>query len=557
MKKIQSICFFVMCLCSLAGCVIEDDIPFPLEEGAILSMTVEGQRTSDGEPGGEAVIDAKARTVTLFVSDSVDLSRLKITSLKVTGGATLIPDTAACVDVSRFPTEGFASLDSVSASANTRMDFTRPVSFTVRTYQDYVWKVTVTQLIRREVDVTGQVSDAVIDPVNRNVIIYVSPDQSLSDLQVNKMTLGGEFGSVEPDPTAPSECDYSQGPRQFYVQYNWEKNTMTKWNVFVYHKESEAGGAEAFAMVTRATLSGKIQSGKSPVVEYKRQADAAWTTLSASAVKVSGTSFTASLTGLKAATAYQYRVSVDGVSGEEQSFTTAQAIPLTNGGFEDWSSVAAGKNTLWQPWAEDAISFWDTGNKGATTVGDSNSTPTSETSTGRGKAASLESKWIVLKFAAGNIFTGTYVRTDGTNGVLQFGRPFTSFPTKLRIHYKYNCATIDRVGDDAMNHLKGRPDSCQVYIALTDWNEPLEIRTRPTNRQLFDPSDEHVIAYGELTKGETVSSWTQADIALDYRYTNRTPKYIVVVASSSKYGDYFTGGVGSKLWLDECELIYD
>ena len=66
-----------------------------------------------------------------------------------------------------------------------------------------------------------------------------------------------------------------------------------------------------------------------------------------------------------------------------------------------------------------------------------------------------------------------------------------------------------------------------------------------------------MIAYGELTKGEPVSSWTQADIVLDYRYTNRTPKYIVVVASASKYGDYFTGGEGSKLWLDECELIYD
>ena len=474
----------------------------------------------------------------------------------MTEGATLMADSAACADIRRFPTTGFASLDSVSSEANTRVDFTKPVSFTVKTYQEYVWKVSVTQLIKREVDVTGQVADAVIDPVNRNVIIYVSPDQSLSDLQVNNMTLGGEFGRVEPDPTDPAEKDYSKGPRQFYVGYNWEE-TMSKWNVFVYHKESNASGAEAFAMVTRATLSGKIQSGKTPVVEYKRQADAAWSTLAASAVKVSGTSFTASLTGLKAATAYQYRVSVDGTAGEEQSFTTAEAVSLTNGSFDDWSSVPAGKNTLWQPWAEGGTSFWDTGNKGATTVGNSNSTPTTETSTGSGQAASLESKYIVVKFAAGNIFPGTYVRTDGTNGVLQFGRPFTSFPSKLRIHYKYNCVPINKSGDDDFKYLVGRPDSCQVYIALTDWDAPLEIRTRPSERQLFDPSDPKVIAYGELTKGESVTTWTQADIVLDYRYTNRTPKYIVVVASASKYGDYFTGGEGSKLWLDECELIYD
>ena len=171
----------------MTACVIEDDIPYPLLEGAILSMTVEGQRAGEEGQSVEATIDAKARTVTLFVNDSVDLSRLKIKSLKVTEGATLMADSAACADILRFPTTGFASLDSISSDANTRVDFTKPVSFTVKTYQEYVWKVSVTQLIKREVDVTGQVADAVIDPVNRNVIIYVSPDQSLSDLQVNSL----------------------------------------------------------------------------------------------------------------------------------------------------------------------------------------------------------------------------------------------------------------------------------------------------------------------------------------------------------------------------------
>ena len=108
-----------------------------------------------------------------------------------------------------------------------------------------------------------------------------------------------------------------------------------------------------------------------------------------------------------------------------------------------------------------------------------------------------------------------------------------------------------------MAHLKGKPDSCQIYIALTDWDEPLEIRTRPSERQLFDPNDKHVIAYGQVTHGVSIPNWTQRDIELEYRYTNRTPKYILIVASSSKYGDYFTGGTGSKLWLDNLELIYD
>ena len=548
----KRLCYYIGCILLMASCVIENDIPYPIVEGVILSIEVEGQRAGTDGQGVDATINTKERTIQLFVNDSVDISKLKIKRLEITENAKLTADSSACVDVDRFPTVGFASLKELSSTANTRVDFSKPVLFTVSTYQDYVWTVSVEQIINREIDVVNQIGDAVIDTYSRKAIIYVSTEQSLKNLTVNKMNLAGEYGQVEPDPTTIT--DYSS-PREFYVKHAWEK-VMTKWTVYVYQQASSSTTAEAFAMVTKATLTGKVQSGKVPVVEYKEQNGSTWNTLAASAVTTSGTSFKAQLTGLKASTTYQYRICVDGEAGEEQTFTTAAAIPLENGSFDSWCTNENNAK-LWQPWADGATSFWDTGNRGATTVGDSNSTPTTETCNGSGKAASLESKWIVLKFAAGNIFTGTYKKTDGTNGVLDFGRPFNSFPTKLRVNYKYNCATIDKVGDDAMQHLKGRPDSCQIYIALTDWDQPVEIRTRPSNRQLFDPNDPKVIAYGTLIKGESVTSWTQADIELDYKYTNRTPKYIVIVASSSKYGDYFTGGVGSKLWLDNCELIYD
>jgi hypothetical protein len=32
---------------------------------------------------------------------------------------------------------------------------------------------------------------------------------------------------------------------------------------------------------------------------------------------------------------------------------------------------------------------------------------------------------------------------------------------------------------------------------------------------------------------------------------------VVVSAAASRYGDYFTGGLGSTLYLDELEFIYD
>lgn len=537
----------------LTSCAIENDIPYPIIEASIESMTVEGQRGADQNTFTAATINKSARTVTLYVNDGVDISRLQILSLKTTAGAELVVDDPnVCEDYSKFPTSGFASLDSIPLSSNTHVDFSQPVTFTLRTYQDYQWKVTVNQIIQRDIEIDGM-TDYVIDTNTRTVIIYVDSETDRTNLNVKKLNLGGEYGRVSPDPTL--QKDYSK-PSTFNVSCSWEEYSY-EWTVYVYPDsgESSSSSTEAFAMTTRATVNGKIQSGKTPVVEYRKESETSWITVPSANVNVSSNTFSATLTGLSASTTYKYRINVDGSIGSEQSFTTATATPLENGSFDEWSSEAAANGTLWQPWS--TSSFWDTGNRGATTIADSNSVPTSETCNGSGKAASLETKWVVMKLASGNIFTGSYVRTDGTNGVLSFGREFKSFPSKLRINYKYTSATIDKIGEDALEYLKGRPDSCHIYIALTDWNQPLEIRTRPSERQLFDKNDSHVIAYAEYISGNSDSQYQQKDLVLNYRYTNRTPKYILIVASASKYGDYFTGGVGSKLLVDNFELIYD
>ncbi len=539
----------------LTSCAIENDIPYPIVEASIESMTVEGQRGADQNTFTAATINKSARTVTLYVNDGVDISRLQILSLKTTTGAELVVDDPnVCEDYSKFPTSGFASLDSIPLSSNTRVDFSQPVTFTLHTYQDYPWKVTVNQIVQRDIEIDGM-TDCVIDANTRSVIIYVNPDDTeLTNLNVKKMNLGGEYGRVSPDPTL--QKDYSK-PSTFNVSCSWEEYSY-EWTVYVYNRvNDDSSSAEAFAMTTRATVTGKVQSGKTPTVEYRKESETSWSTVSSANVSTSGNTFSATLTGLSASTTYKYRISVDGSAGSEQTFTMSPATPLTGGDFDDWSSSAAANGTLWQPWASGGESFWDTGNKGATTIASSNTTPTDETCNGSGQAASLATEWRVLKLAAGNIFTGSYVRTDGTNGVLSFGREFSSFPSKLRINYKYTSATIDKVGEDALEYLKGRPDSCHIYIALTDWDQPFEIRTRPSERQLFDKNDSHVIAYAEYISGNSDSQYQQKDLELNYRYTNRTPKYILIVASASKYGDYFTGGVGSKLLVDNFELIYE
>lgn len=535
-------------LAVMFSCAIENDIPYPIIEASITAMEVEGQRASAEGQDASAVINKNARTISLYVNDSVDISRLKITRLDITPqNAVLSVDSALCENIEKFPTARFASLDSLPLSANTRVDFTKPVAFTLQTYQDYVWTVTVNQIIDRKVSVDNQIGDAVIDVNNRIVIVYVSEDTDLKHIQIETLNLGGEFGRVKPDPSEIHDFSSSQ---VFYAARRGE-DSFQEWKVYVYHKSSDDGTAssEVFAMSTKATLKGSIQKGKTPVVEYRKQGAGTWKT--ATDVTVSGTSFKATISGLSAGTTYDYRVSVDGTVGGEQSFTTVRAISLTNGSFEDWSQ----DGNQWNPWAAGGTSFWGTGNKGTSIIGSNVTTPTDESVSG--KAAYLASRAVILKgLAAGNLFTGDF-ELDGTNGILTLGRDFSSFPTSLNLYCKYTTSKITQV-KAPYESLKGEDDMCHIYIALS--TDKVTLRTK--NGDAFDKKGSSIVAYGEYISNSNVSGsekngYKKINIPLEYYYTDRTPKYIIIVCTASRYGDFFTGGEGSKLWLDEMELVYE
>ena len=80
----------------------------------------------------------------------------------------------------------------------------------------------------------------------------------------------------------------------------------------------------------------------------------------------------------------------------------------------------------------------------------------------------------------------------------------------------------------------------------------------------MDVNSNNVIAYGKIESGATTSTkeglvngYEPFTIKLKYRDTTRKPSMIVIVAAASKYGDYFTGGKGSVLYLDEFSFVYD
>lgn len=558
----------------MVSCEISDSIPYPIVYGQITEFEVEGQCAADGSAGGSAAIDRTARTITLYVDDTVDLSSLRITKISLAGrtnnpdvdyqeAPSLRPDPTVCADYAKFPRSAF---DNVADGQDTRVDFTHDVKFVVSTYQEYEWTVTVHQIIDREIEVENQVGKAVVDQSQHAVVIYVSQEQDLRSIKVSKFSLGGAHGVVSPDPTRDDTYDF-YNLCYFTVKTGWGE--MQQWSVAVYHTDAVVETtAKVLARNFNATVSGTKSNGVIPTIEYREENESAWHTVATSDMTVSSTSYSATITGLRPSTRYEYRVTAGDVSIEPQKFSTVAVQQLPNSGFDEWSTDASNAK-LYFPWANGATSYWDTGNRGATTVGNSNSVPTTDTSTGSGQAAYLESKWIVIKFAAGNIFTGSYLKTDGTNGILGFGRPFTAFPTSLSFDYKYISTEINRAGDDNYSYLIGRPDSCHIYVALWHLEEgdheefqgekyPLVIRTKPGAEQhMFSASDPRVIAYGYFTSSETVEDWTTKNIPIVYKDTEKEPTHILVVATSSKYGDYFTGGVGSILHLDNMKLEYE
>jgi hypothetical protein len=567
LRNIRPFGILLIAVVALASCAIKDDLPLPIRKAVVTAFEVEGQCDETGENYAEATIDKEKKTIDLYVDDKVDISRLRIKRMEANFDA----DIAVEGSKAYFPGKSFYAI----GDACPTLDCSKEVTFVLTTYQTYRWKLYVHQVIKREVEVENQVGTAIIDDVNNNVVVYVAPTQDLRTVKVNKMILGGVHGSVSPSPVGQT-LDFSLH-RTFQVSYAWSE-TPVAWDVYVYNAEKGLETtADVFPHANKAYVTGNMQNGATPVVEYRQKGSTEWMIVPSNKITLSVTSYEAVITSLVPGTDYECQVRVGGASSGVRSFHTTPNLQLENPSFDDWHIVGSGNQALYNPWAENGSCYWDTGNRGATTVGASNSTY--KTEEGR-TYANLQSKFIVIKFAAGNIFTGTYLKTDGSNGILSFGRPFESFPTKLQFDYIYKTSLVNKGGNkwyegyskyiskEAYDRMSSHTvnDSCCVYIALLgdkdeeDFNGvtyPFIIRTKTSELHLFDPNDENVIAYGQYTQGESNEEWATRTISLNYRYKYRTPKYIVVVCSSSKYGDYFIGGDTSLLKIDNLKLLYD
>lgn len=323
----------------------------------------------------------------------------------------------------------------------------------------------------------------------------------------------------------------------------------------VLNQEVITGDANPWAMF--AYVNGKYTTDSAPEglgFQYRKASETEWTDF-VGEISLDGKSFSARITGLEPETAYEFRAvtAQDRRDDNIVSFTTEAADQLPNFNFDSW--YKDGKN--WYANADMGDNyFWDSGNKGANTLSEVNPTSPEETFVVSGKAVRMESKYVILAFAGGNIYSGSFGSVSGLGASINFGRPYTCRPTALHGWYSYAPKAIDKV-KAPYEDLKGTMDVGKIYVALTDWSSPFNVNTN-TGTFFVPDEDPAVIAYGELEIPENSNGeYKEFTIDLEYRDLERIPTHVLVVATASKYADYFTGGVGSTMYIDEFEFVFE
>ena len=249
-------------------------------------------------------------------------------------------------------------------------------------------------------------------------------------------------------------------------------------------------------------------------------------------------------------------------SGISVTFTTEAAPNFPNASFEYVSKVTG--NSYYKFYdpncgvEEGMKMFWGSGNgegpdgvNGSANMNIVITDVDTSTKIDGNQSVVAQTSSMVGMLAAGNLFAGQFVGLVGTSGgIVNFGRPWTSRPTAMRIWCKYETGLINILNNSNLGVTKNDYDRAQIKVAIGTWDykkyggskeSPVQINT--TDESTFvdyytDPStiaNGDVIIYKEgysINKGELITAdttgWIEYVIPLEYHNLNAYPTHIVV-----------------------------
>ena len=551
----RSLIYIFISALFLSGCLV-NDLPYPVVVPNLTSMVVQDAQKVD--------IDYARRMVTIHVSETTDLRKVVIHSVELDN-----------------------ELAQTSIPLVGTHDLTSPLKFNITVYQDYLWTIKAVREVERYFTVQGQVGSTTFDAASCRAIAMVAEGTDLSNIAVTGLKLGPKDLTTYSLPMDQMK-DFTHGLAVDVTAFDITEN----WMLYVLESEVSLEISNVNPWTNKAYVTALGIAGAEMHFLYRAAGQSEWLEVPAEDIASDGGTFTAHIKELQPLTDYEVYV----VSGTEEStvfiFTTYDAAPIPNGSFE-YASLVSGSNyyKFYDPDCgveEGETMFWGSGN-GEGSEGVSGSANMGIIITTVDKDYKMDGKQSVCAqtsqmagiLAAGNLFTGQFAGLVGTEGgKVNFGRPWTTRPSALKLHCRYTTSKIDIIGKmpPGVSLTKEDTDRAQIKFAIGNWDHrtyggtkdsPVHVNTTDASTFVDFNTDPCTIADGELiihkdgyilNGGTKVDStpweWAEYIIPLNYHTMDAYPTHIIISCAASQYGDYFTGCSSSKLWIDAVELIY-
>ena len=355
--KAQIPSFLILLTAVAAGSCIHNDLPYPKLPQNILAISASGE-------SAPARIDSTDYTVKLFLDEETDIQAVTFTQFRYS------PD-ATC---NKNLLEG-------------TWDLSVPMTVELSLYQNYQWMISAEQNIERYFTVAGQIGETVIDAVVRRIIVNVPETADLSRVEVTSIKLGPKNISTLTPATPEGGYIDLNSPYRLDVSA-WGRTE--DWTIYAQRTEQVVSttAVDPWSMVVWAYGQGPADATN--YFEYREQGASDWIRVPDADITAKDGAFSCCIKHLKPLTSYTVRSRSGDNIGNEISVTTQATQTLPDGDFENWWK----NGRIWCPWAENGERFWDTGNTGAATLGESNVQPSDYVPAGlTGQSAQLKTEF--------------------------------------------------------------------------------------------------------------------------------------------------------------------
>ncbi|MDE7451171.1 MAG: PCMD domain-containing protein, partial [Alistipes sp.] len=240
--------------------------------------------------------------------------------------------------------------------------------------------------------------------------------------------------------------------------------------------------------------------------------------------------------------------------------------PIPNGDMADASCSCFGLKN-------ETTDFWGSGNNDymKTIIGDA-LTHLCNQATKSGRTCALLSSQYATMLAAGNLFTGTFVKPS-TQGTVGFGKDYDwkARPTAMHISYHatiglVDCTKYKKDGKDPI--AENEQDKVIVYVAIVDWKQPHGVSSglnEPSGMWSPDEAAEQpegpIIGYGKFVIDASTEGTELVDMEIPIYYYDKVMKpsndyKLVISCATNLYGDYMNGCKTNKLYITDFSWVY-